>query len=70
LIRPAGYFNVKARRLRSFLRVLVEEYGGDLQGLFAGETGVVRERLLAIHGTGPETATACCSMRAAITGSS
>jgi endonuclease-3 related protein len=24
LIRPAGYFNVKARRLRSFLRVLVE----------------------------------------------
>ena len=29
-IRPAGYFNVKARRLRSFLRVLVEECGGDL----------------------------------------
>ena len=30
LIRPAGYFNVKARRLRSFLRVLVGEFGGDL----------------------------------------
>jgi endonuclease-3 related protein len=29
LIRPTGYFNVKARRLRSFLRVLVEEYGAD-----------------------------------------
>ena len=25
LIRPAGYFNVKARRLRSFLRVLMLE---------------------------------------------
>ena len=56
LIRPAGYFNVKARRLRSFLRVLVETFGGDLKRLFAGETSVVRERLLAIHGVGPETA--------------
>lgn len=56
LIRPAGYFNVKARRLRSFLRVLVEEFGGDLERLFAGETAAVRERLLAINGIGPETA--------------
>ena len=56
LIRPAGYFNVKARRLRSFLRVLVEEFGGDLRRMFAGETSVVRKRLLAIHGVGPETA--------------
>ncbi|MGA2853783.1 MAG: hypothetical protein ABSE90_06615, partial [Verrucomicrobiota bacterium] len=56
LIRPAGYFNVKARRLRSFLRVLAGEFGGDLGKLFAGETSAVRERLLAIHGVGPETA--------------
>ena len=56
LIRPAGYFNVKARRLRSFLRVLVGEFGGDLEKLFVGETAAVRERLLAIHGVGPETA--------------
>ncbi|MCL4786786.1 MAG: endonuclease III domain-containing protein [Verrucomicrobia bacterium] len=56
LIRPAGYFNVKARRLRAFLRVLVEECGGDLDRLFAGATAKVRERLLAIHGIGPETA--------------
>ena len=56
LIRPAGYFNVKARRLRSFLRVLIEEFGGDLERLFAGKTSEVRARLLAIHGVGPETA--------------
>jgi endonuclease III related protein len=56
LIRPAGYFNVKARRLRSFLRVLVEDFGGDLRRLFAGETSAVRARLLAINGIGPETA--------------
>src|ERR1019366_2442064 len=56
LILPAGYFNVKAGRLRSFLRVLVEEFGGDLERLLAGETAAVRERLLAINGVGPETA--------------
>lgn len=56
LIQPAGYFNVKARRLRAFLRVLVEEFGGELSRLFAGETAAVRERLLGIHGVGPETA--------------
>lgn len=56
LIHPAGYFNVKARRLRSFLRVLVEEFDGDLAKLFAGDTAQVRGRLLAIHGVGPETA--------------
>lgn len=56
LIRPAGYFNVKARRLRSFLRVLTQNFDGSLKRLFAGETRVVRERLLAINGIGPETA--------------
>jgi endonuclease-3 related protein len=56
LIRPAGYFNVKARRLRSFLSTLVQGHDGLLRSLFAGDTAVVRERLLAIKGIGPETA--------------
>ena len=56
LIRPAGYFNIKARRLRSFLRLLVQDYGGDLAKLFEGETATVRARLLAVNGIGPETA--------------
>lgn len=55
-IRPAGYFNVKARRLRAFLRVLVEDFDASLDRLFAGPTPTVRERLLAIAGIGPETA--------------
>lgn len=55
-LRPTGYFNLKAERLRSFLRVLVEDYGGDLGRLFAGETAAVRARLLAVRGIGPETA--------------
>lgn len=56
LIRPAGYFNVKARRLRAFLTVLVGEHGGELSRLFTGDTPAVRARLLAISGIGPETA--------------
>ncbi|MEW6301869.1 MAG: endonuclease III domain-containing protein [Verrucomicrobiota bacterium] len=56
LLRPAGYFNVKARRLRAFLKVLVDEFDADLDRLFAGSTLAVRERLLAINGIGPETA--------------
>ncbi|MFP4054941.1 MAG: endonuclease III domain-containing protein, partial [Phycisphaerae bacterium] len=34
LIRPAGYFNVKARRLRNFLQMVVERFGGSLEQLF------------------------------------
>jgi endonuclease-3 related protein len=58
LIRPAGYFQVKARRLRNLLRFVVDEYGGNLPAMFAVDVGVLRERLLAIHGIGPETADA------------
>jgi endonuclease-3 related protein len=56
LLRPAGYFNVKARRLRAFLEVLVRQFGAEVARLLAGDTATVRERLLAIHGIGPETA--------------
>jgi len=56
LLRPAGYFNVKAHRLRSFLRVLVEQFNGELARLFAGSPETVRARLLDINGIGPETA--------------
>ncbi|HRZ58600.1 MAG TPA: endonuclease III domain-containing protein, partial [Candidatus Paceibacterota bacterium] len=56
LLKPAGYFNVKTRRLRSFLSVLVNEFDADLERLFAGPTQQVRKRLLGIHGIGPETA--------------
>lgn len=56
LLRPAGYFNVKARRLRAFLAVLVEAFGSDLARLLGGPLAEARARLLAINGIGPETA--------------
>ena len=55
-LRPAGYFNVKARRLRNFVNTLVEQHGASLKRLFKGDPDIVRERLLAINGVGKETA--------------
>lgn len=55
-IRPTGYFNIKAKRLRNFVNVLVEEHGASLKQMFKCKTVAVRERLLNINGIGPETA--------------
>ena len=60
LIRPAGYFNVKARRLRSFLRVLVEEFGGDLKKLFAAKLQSFASGCWPSTASGRRRRTACC----------
>lgn len=56
LIRPAGYYNVKARRLRNFVDHLVEQHSGDLACLFAPAVEPLRHELLSINGIGKETA--------------
>jgi endonuclease-3 related protein len=56
LIRPAGYFRVKARRLKNFIKWLCDNYGGDPRNLEAISTTRLREELLSISGIGPETA--------------
>ena len=56
LIRPAGYFNIKAKRLKSFLDWLFENYNGRLQNLEELSTDQLREQLLSIKGIGRETA--------------
>ena len=56
LIRPAGYFRIKARRLRNLLKFLVERYDGSLDAMFATGLSTLREELLGINGIGPETA--------------
>lgn len=58
LIRPAGTFRVKAKRLMRFCRWLIEEHGGSLDGLFGRSAESVREALLEVPGIGPETADA------------
>jgi len=55
-IRPAGYYNQKAKKLLAFLRFLYEEHNGDLSHLFALDTDDLRAGLLSVSGIGPETA--------------
>lgn len=58
LIRPAGYYQVKTRRLRSLLKFILDEYNGSLDVMFETEPSTLREQLLSVHGIGPETADA------------
>ncbi|MBE0415261.1 MAG: hypothetical protein IBX36_01790 [Dehalococcoidia bacterium] len=56
LIRPSGYYNAKALKLKSFADRLHSHYGGDLGRLFALDTPQLRQELLSIYGIGEETA--------------
>jgi endonuclease-3 related protein len=55
-IRPAGYFNIKAKRLKNLINFIVERYGSALPVFFREETQVLREGLISVKGIGPETA--------------
>ncbi len=56
LIRPSGYFNAKTRKLKAFVEVVNERYGGDLERMVRAPADELRAALLATHGIGPETA--------------
>ncbi len=55
LIRPAGYFNIKAKRLKNLIKFIVEEYSAGLDRMFSVDTYSLRQQLLEINGLGPET---------------
>ena len=55
-IRPAGYYNIKASRLKNLINYLFESFHGDLQNVFDTGTVTLREGLLSVKGIGPETA--------------
>ena len=56
LIKSAGYFNVKAQRLKNFIYFLQSRYDGSLNKMFRQDTLRLRTELLSVNGTGPETA--------------
>ena len=56
LIRPAGYYNIKAKRLKNFINWLFDNYDGRLTNLECLDTDQLRVELLAVRGIGPETA--------------
>ena len=53
-LRPSGYFNIKAERLKSFCRWYLE--AGEHAALVRLATGTLRAALLDVKGIGPETA--------------
>lgn len=53
-LRPSGYFNIKAKRLRNFCAWYLEQ--GELASLRRRQTVRLRELLLGVNGIGPETA--------------
>jgi len=56
LIRSCGYYNIKAKRLKSFLDFLVSGYGGKIENMRTMPLPALREELLDVNGIGPETA--------------
>lgn len=56
LIKPAGYFNIKAKRLKAFIDFLVEYYQGSVKKMKGEGLDALREKLLSVNGIGPETA--------------
>ncbi|MDI6744895.1 MAG: endonuclease III domain-containing protein [Thermodesulfovibrionales bacterium] len=56
LIRPAGYFNLKAKRLKAFINFLMNDYHGSMDRMKKEEMHSLRHKLLGVNGIGPETA--------------
>ena len=56
LVRPSGYFRVKAKKVRAFVTHLQTHHNYRLDSLFAADVFTLREELLSIYGIGNETA--------------
>jgi endonuclease-3 related protein len=56
LIKPAGYYNIKAKRLKHFLGFLLKRYRGSVKRMRKVNLRILRQQLLSVNGIGPETA--------------
>ncbi len=56
LIKPSGYFNIKAVRLKAFVAFIINQYDGSLMNMVAEDTESLRNKLLSVRGIGMETA--------------
>ena len=56
LLKPSGYFNAKARKVKAFISHLWDNYDGDLEAFLSRDATGLRVELLSIHGIGEETA--------------
>ncbi len=55
-IKPAGYFNLKAGRLKNLLNFIGAAYNSCLEDMFDEDPVSLREKILTVKGIGPETA--------------
>ncbi|HOJ12883.1 MAG TPA: endonuclease III domain-containing protein [Deltaproteobacteria bacterium] len=60
LIRPAGYYNVKAARLKNLVTLITRDFGASLERLFMLSDSDLRLALLGVNGIGRETADSIC----------
>jgi endonuclease-3 related protein len=56
MVKPTGFFNQKAERVKYIANYLEEKYSGDLDSFFNRNLKNLRGELLEINGIGPETA--------------
>lgn len=56
LVRPAGFFRTKVRKLRALCEFLGERYGDNIEAMSGHPDGELRDELLSIYGVGDETA--------------
>ena len=56
LIKSSGYYRIKADRLKTFVVFLFKDYDGDIEKIGEESLPVLRQKLLAVKGIGPETA--------------
>jgi len=54
--RPAGYYNLKARRVKNFLAFFAERFGSSMENMATAAWEPLRDELLHLKGIGPETA--------------
>ncbi len=56
LIRPSGYYNMKAVRLKNFVNFFFDEYQGSWKKFQNEPLEKLRDKVLSVNGVGPETA--------------
>jgi endonuclease-3 related protein len=55
-LKPSGYFNIKARRVKNFLDFFAHRFHDSLEKMAQEDLGSLRATLLTVKGIGPETA--------------
>ncbi len=56
IIKPSGFYKIKASRIKEFINYLFKRHNGDISRMFTMDPDSLRKELLSIRGIGPETA--------------